>query len=52
MAVVVIVGGPVVSRVKRLDRRRSGSRTMKSRPPHAYFLSFWSNVAPAVMYSA
>jgi len=26
----------------------SGSRTMKSRPPHACFLSFWSNVAPAV----
>jgi len=30
----------------------SGSRTMKSRPPHACFLSFWSNIAPAVTYSA
>ena len=26
----------------------SGSRTMKSRPPHACFLSFCSNVTPAV----
>ena len=30
----------------------SASRTMKSRPPHACFLSFWSNVAPAATYSA
>lgn len=30
----------------------SGSRTMKSRPPHAWFWSFWSNIAPAVTYSA
>ena len=30
----------------------SGSRTTKSRPPHACFLSFWSNIAPAVTYSA
>jgi hypothetical protein len=30
----------------------SGSRTMKSRPPQAGFLSFWVKIAPAATYSA